>query len=110
LGWFTASTTTSTRGWLIGHFIDPSAGVRATGDVEAKWAHHPIGDRRATWTSCDQRTTLVPLISGKFRIDLTDGRCNLNRPGDYVMWGPGVDHSWQALAGSTVVAVRWPSF
>jgi len=25
-----------------------------------------------------------------------------------VMWGPGVDHSWEALEESTVLAVRWP--
>ncbi|MFB9927942.1 signal peptidase I [Amycolatopsis halotolerans] len=112
-GWVSGNAdedSASARGWLVGHFIDPSAGVRATGDVEVKWARHPIGDRRTEWTSGDQRTTLVLLISGKFRIDLTDGSCNLDRQGDYVMWGPGTDHSWEALADSTIMTVRWPSF
>jgi len=98
-----------TRGWLVGHFIDPTECVRATTAVEVKWAHHPAGDRRSAWTKDDQRTTLVILISGKFRVDLTGGGKTLSRQGDYVMWGPGVDHSWQALAGSVVLTVRWPS-
>jgi hypothetical protein len=25
------------------------------------------------------------------------------------MWGPGVDHSWEALEDSVVLTVRWPS-
>ena len=29
--------------------------------------------------------------------------------GDYVVWGPGVDHSWCAEEESVVLTVRWPS-
>ena len=29
--------------------------------------------------------------------------------GDYAVWGPGIDHSWEALADSVVITVRWPS-
>ncbi len=25
------------------------------------------------------------------------------------MWGSGIDHSWTALADSTMLTVRWPS-
>ncbi len=102
--------TTDTRGWLVGHFIDPAkGGPRSTGDVEVKWANHPAGDKRPEWTSDDQRTTLVFLVSGEFRVDLTDGGKVLSRQGDYIMWGAGIDHSWEALADSVVVTVRWPS-
>jgi hypothetical protein len=101
--------STDTRGWLVGHFIDPSQGVRATSDVEVKWAQHPAGDRRTRWTRDDQRTTLVILISGKFRVDLAGGSETLSDQGDYVMWQPGIDHSWEALSISTVLTVRWPS-
>lgn len=99
----------ATRGWLVGHFLPPTAGVRANDAVEVKWFNHPAGDTREEWTSDDQRTTLVMLIDGEFRIDLTGGTSTLRRPGDYVMWGPGIDHSWAALAASTVLTVRWPS-
>ncbi|KAA9162597.1 signal peptidase I [Amycolatopsis acidicola] len=97
------------RGWLLGHFIRPADDVRATKDVEVKWGIHPAGDKRAEWTADDQRTTLLLMVGGTFRLDLTEGSVTLARQGDYVMWGPGIDHSWEALADSTVITVRWPS-
>jgi quercetin dioxygenase-like cupin family protein len=98
-----------TNGWLLGHFIDPAKGVRHNKDVEVKWAIHPAGDKRATWTADDQRTTLLLLIQGNFRVDLTEASVTLAKQGDYAMWGPGIDHSWQAISDSVVVTVRWPS-
>ena len=98
-----------TRGWLLGHFLDPSEGVRSTKAVEVKWGVHPRGDKRPGWTADDQRTTLVLLIEGSFVVRLTEGTAPLSRQGDYVMWGPGIDHSWEALADSVVITVRWPS-
>jgi hypothetical protein len=98
-----------TRGWIIGHFIDPAEGVRSSKDVEVKWGIHPAGDTRADWTADDQRTTLVMLISGHFTVKLTEGDAELSTQGDYVMWGPGIDHSWQAHTDSVVLTVRWPS-
>ena len=97
------------RGWILGHFMDPATGVRSTKDVEVKWGTHPAGDKRPEWTSDDQRTTLVMLISGEFRVEVTGGGKIMTRQGDYVMWGPGIDHSWEALADSVVLTVRWPS-
>jgi quercetin dioxygenase-like cupin family protein len=98
-----------TRGWLLGHFIDPSEGVRSTKNVEVKWGIHPTGDTRPEWTNDDQRTTLVLLVEGNFRVNLTEGGVTMSRQGDYVMWGPGIDHSWKALSESVVITVRWPS-
>lgn len=104
-----ADNGAASRGWLIGHFIDPSEGMRSSNDIEVKWFHHPAGDKRPEWTSDEQRTTLVLLINGRFRVDLTEGGATMARQGDYVMWGPGIDHSWEALADSVVMTVRWPS-
>jgi quercetin dioxygenase-like cupin family protein len=98
-----------TRGWLLGHFIDPSEGVRSTKDVEVKWGIHPTGDKRPEWTADDQRTTLLLLVHGNFQLDLTEGRVTLTREGDYVVWGPGIDHVWEAISDSVVITVRWPS-
>ncbi|MFE5329467.1 signal peptidase I [Embleya sp. NPDC056575] len=98
------------RGWLLGHFVDPvNGGVRATGDLEVKWGIHPAGQARPEWTAGDRRTTMLLLVSGRFRLDLTTGSTTLARQGDYVVWGPGIDHSWAAEEDSVVVTIRWPS-
>ena len=31
----------------------------------------------------------------------------LEQPGEFVIWGEGVDHSWAVLEPSTIVTVRW---
>lgn len=49
------------------------------------------------------------LVQGNFRIDLTEGTVTLTEQGDYVLWGPGIDHWWEALSDSVVITVRWPS-
>jgi hypothetical protein len=97
------------RGWLVGHFIDRAHGVRSSKDVEIKWAVHPVDEKRAGWTADERRTTLVLLVQGNFRVDLTETSFILGRQGDYVLWGPGIDHAWEALSDSVVVTVRWPS-
>ena len=96
------------RGWLVGHFIEPSS-IRHSDDVEVKWALHPRGETRSDWFTREVRTTLHLLISGRFRVQLPDEDVTLTEQGDYVMWGPGVDHNYEALEDSVVLAVRWPS-
>ena len=97
------------RGWFIGHFLDDPRTVRASGDVEIKWGVHPQGEGRDSWFTDEQRTTVVLLVKGRFRIDLSTGSFLLREEGDYVIWGPGINHSWQAEEDSVVITVRWPS-
>ncbi len=97
------------RGWLLGHFINPGDGVRQTDALEIKWGTHPAGDERREWVVHEERTTLLLLVRGRFRLDLSVGSVTLEREGDYVVWGPGIDHSWRAEADSVVLTVRWPS-
>ena len=97
------------RGWLLGHFITPGDNLRSTEALEVKWGTHPAGQRRSGWTADEQRTTLVLLVTGRFRVDLSLGSVVLERQGDYAVWGPGVDHTWNAEIDSVVVTVRWPS-
>jgi quercetin dioxygenase-like cupin family protein len=98
------------RGWMVGHFVNPANGaVRKTGALEVKWGIHPAGQKRPEWTDGEDRSTLVIMISGRFRVDLSVGAATLTRQGDYVTWGPGIEHSWQAEEDSVVITVRWPS-
>ncbi|WP_307834243.1 signal peptidase I [Paractinoplanes lichenicola] len=96
------------QGWLLGHFRPPGDPRHST-DVEIKWGRHPKGDRRAKWVTGEQRTALLILISGRFHVELPDRTVILTEPGDYVVWGKGVDHSWLAEQESVVLTVRWPS-
>ncbi|RZU75193.1 hypothetical protein EV384_3725 [Micromonospora kangleipakensis] len=95
-------------GWLLGHFRPPGD-VRHSTEVEVKWGVHPAGEARAQWATGERRTALLVLISGRFRVELPDRTVVLGTPGDYVVWGRGVDHSWYAERESVVLTVRWPS-
>ena len=95
------------RGWLLGHFRPPGDARHST-DVEVKWAIHPPGDRRPQWVEGERRSTMLVLVSGRFRVDLPDRSVLLARQGDYVVFHR-VGHSWYAEEASVVLAVRWPS-
>lgn len=97
------------QGWLLGHFMPPGSLLHST-EVEVKWGVHHPGERRGAWATAETRTALLVLIRGSFDIELRDRTVVLREPGDYVVWGPGEDHSWQAGDVETVVlTVRWPS-
>ncbi|GAB3480265.1 signal peptidase I [Nocardiopsis coralliicola] len=100
------------RGWLLGHFR-PAGDARHSADVEIKWGVHPAGEERAEWAVGEQRTALLILISGRFRLRFRTAAGErdvlLADQGDYAVWGRGTDHSWIAEADSTVLTVRWPS-
>jgi hypothetical protein len=96
----------STRGWFVGPFLGQAAGIRAN-DVEIKWVSHRAGDRRAQPATAETRTTVLILVAGKCQIELSTGSFVLSEPGDYAMWGPGVDHTWDIIDDSTLISVRW---
>lgn len=77
------------RGWLLGHFKDPDD-PRHSEDVEIKWGVHSAGEERAAWVEAEERTALLVLISGRFRVELPGRSVLLERQGDYVLWGRGV--------------------
>lgn len=97
-----------TRHWLVGHFI-PAHNIRHSNDVEIKWATHRQGDERSEWVTGEKRTSIALLISGTVTMEFRDRKCKLAAPGDYVLWGVGVDHRWSAAADSVVITIRWPS-
>lgn len=99
----------ATRGWLVGNFLSENCGLRRTDDVEVKWGEHEAGTSREEWVTGETRTALCMLISGKFIVEFRNRTVTLDKPGDYVMWGPGVDHKWYVTESGTVITVRWPS-
>lgn len=98
-----------TRGWFVGNFLDESAGPRLTDNIEVKWSVHPQGDERPGIAPGADTSTLTILISGAFeQIFPEDNRTHLlDRPGDFALFGPGVSHTWRALAESVMLTVRW---
>jgi hypothetical protein len=52
------------------------------------------------------------LISGRFKIEFMDAplhSVDLKRPGDYVIFGPGIRHRSTALKDTLFLTIRWPS-
>ena len=97
------------RGWFVGSFIEEELGLRHSDDVELKWGTHAAGEMRDEWVMGETRTAISILISGKFEVIFRNRRVVLLSQGDFVIWGLGDDHKWQALEDSVVLTVRWPS-
>ncbi|GAC1662275.1 MAG: hypothetical protein PVS3B3_33360 [Ktedonobacteraceae bacterium] len=97
------------RGWFIGHFFDPPVSIRSSQAVEVKWCLVKAGEEKAQWTMSEQATTLCLLIRGKLCHKFPFEEHILSHEGDYVLWSPGVSHTWIAEEDSLVLAIRWPS-
>jgi hypothetical protein len=101
-------------GWFVGQFVSPDQGPRHQTDVELKWAMHPDGERRRGAAAANgHATTISVLIHGvlraTFHIDGTPHVVTLQKEGDYVVFGPDIVHSWEALDDTVVLSVRFPS-
>jgi len=101
--------TDASKGWFVGSFLEPSLGLRSNSDVEVKWGIHKIGEERVDWVTGETRTTLAILVEGAWEMLFRDKTVVLSEPGDFVMWGKGIDHKWKALKDTTIITVRWPS-
>ncbi len=101
------------NGWFVGQFMPTSAGLAQQSAVEVKWGQHPRGERRRGLSLYKTSTTIAILISGRFVtrliIDQSERQIVLDAPGDYLVFGPGISHSWEALEDSLVISVRFPS-
>lgn len=97
------------RGWLVGHFINANNGPAHTNAIEVKYGVHKANDARTTWTTNETRTTLLIITKGQFEIyfDVIDNFLLVS--GDYIVWGPGIEHKWKAITDVEAITVRWPS-
>lgn len=97
------------RSWLVGHFVEPTTGLRGTNLVELKWGTHSAGEEETEWTANRESTTISILIRGRNRIEFPDGTALLKHEGDYAIWAPRTPHRWHAEEDSIVITARWPS-
>lgn len=100
-------------GWFVGQFVPAELGLRRQTDVELKWGIHPDGEKRPEPWANRNGTTISVLIEGSlkltFHIDGSQEDVTLAAKGDYVVFGPEVVHSWEALGDTIVLSVRFPS-
>ena len=100
-------------GWFVGQFVPEEFGLRRQSDVELKWGIHPEGEKRSHPWATGHGTTISVLIEGSLKITFpvegAQEEVTLRTKGDYVIFGPEVVHSWEALSDAIVLTVRFPS-
>lgn len=99
----------NTRGWFLGHFMPGEQNPLRTEAVELKWYTHAKGETRVEWAPGNPVQTLNILIRGHFVLLFPDQEVSLKNEGDFVLFGPGVPHSFRSVEESLVLTVRWPS-
>src|SRR4051794_29495641 len=100
-------------GWFLGQFVPAEQGPRHQNDVELKWGIHPDGHKRSQPAANGNATTVSVLIQGTLKLELhvdaTPQLVTLKEQGDYLIFGPDVVHSWEAVGHTIVLSVRFPS-
>ena len=104
-----ADASKDTRGWFLGHFMTGDDNPLQTSELELKWYTHAKGETRSEWAPGNSVKTLNILIRGHFVLLFPDREISLAEEGDYVLFGPGVAHSFRSERESLVLTVRWPS-
>ncbi|HEV7694587.1 MAG TPA: hypothetical protein VGO52_27365 [Hyphomonadaceae bacterium] len=103
-----AEASKDTRGWFLGHFMPGEDNPLRTSDLELKWFVHAKGETRSEWSPPSSVRTLNVLIRGHFVLLFPGLEVPLKKEGDYVLFGPGVAHSFRCEEESLVLTVRWP--
>jgi hypothetical protein len=98
-----------TRGWFVGHFMPGEDNPLRTDELEVKWYTHAKGETRAQWAPGNPVKTLNILIRGHFVLLFPNQEVALEKEGDFVLFGPGLPHSYRAVEESLILTVRWPS-
>ena len=83
-------------------------------DIAIKWFLHAPNDP-PEWghnkpTSAGRSMSIL-VGDGEFEITFSKNdqlyTLTLDTPGDFAIWGPGLEHSWRSLKTSPVLTVRW---
>lgn len=100
-----ANKDAADRGWFLGPF-KPVESPLSSKAVEIKWATHPPNDGKPVKPDGPGMTITI-LIEGEFKMIFPEEEFVLRRPGDFVVWGPGDSHGWEAVKQSLMLTVRW---
>jgi mannose-6-phosphate isomerase-like protein (cupin superfamily) len=104
-----AAASKDTRCWFLGHFMPGADNPLRSSAVELKWYTHAKGETRADWAPGNPVRTLNILVRGRFVLVFPDREVVLAQEGDFVLFGPGVAHTFRSEEESLVLTVRWPS-
>lgn len=104
-----SEASSGTRGWFVGHFMAGDSAPLRSDAIEMKWFTHAKGETRPEWAPANPVKTMNLLIRGRFVLRFPDEEVLLSREGDFVLFGPGVPHSFRSEEESLVLTVRWPS-
>jgi mannose-6-phosphate isomerase-like protein (cupin superfamily) len=99
----------ATRGWFVGHFMPGDENPLRSEALELKWFTHAKGETRSEWAPANAVRTLNLLVQGRFVLRFPEREVTLAREGDFVLFGPGVPHSFRSEEESLVLTIRWPS-
>mmetsp|Transcript_3314 Transcript_3314/g.5813 ORF Transcript_3314/g.5813 Transcript_3314/m.5813 type:complete len:234 (-) Transcript_3314:2359-3060(-) len=96
--------------WILGHFISPdNNNLRHSKDCELKWARNSAGTSNGEIAVNRAGHSMGILIYGRQRYDFGSHSVVLQQQGDYVIWAPGVAHTWTSELDSLILTLRWPS-
>lgn len=100
-------------GWFVGQFVPAGHGLRHQTDVEVKWGIHQDGEKRSQPCANGNATTISVLIHGVLHVTFDVGETartvTMQTQGDYVIFGPDIVHSWEAVGDTLVLSIRFPS-
>jgi hypothetical protein len=79
-----------------------------------KYYHHEAGDARGADRPAEDKIALTILVNqGRWRQRVWSESSGesievlLAQPGDYIVWGPNLKHSWYPVEASTMLTVKW---
>lgn len=98
---------------VLRHLGHPD-GPEAVANLAVKWFVHDPADP-PEWGQGKPlsvgRTLSLLAGAGSFELRFRRGDVEavvvLEEPGDFVLWGPGLEHSWRVLQPSVVLTLRW---
>lgn len=127
--WDLRSADNPKTNWIVGSFptipVDSLRFMRQTNesegivgdtatDVAMKWfVHSPDDDQSWGENKPTSAGRTMSILAGDGELELVftrDGNTytlTLDEPGDFAIWGPGLEHSWKPIKLSTVLTLRW---